>query len=161
MVTYFADTGIKELLIEVDRQLPKEPAHCHLRFKGEQVGCILLENESKGLAYKSRARNGLLIKAKTVHRLLKEGDPEGIDQKVKGKGGLLGAFKKRDPGEAGDFIADVEPERLKDLLERYEKIVSSRSTLNGPPKEKNMLRVAMAFVDGMSEVLSNEQRGKT
>lgn len=159
MATYFADS-IKELLIEVDRQLPREPAHCHLRFKGEEVGCILLENETKGLAYKSKAKNGILVKKKMVHRILKEGDPESIGQKTKGKGGLLGAFKKREPGEENDFIADVEPERLKDLLERYEKIVSARGTLNGPSKEKNMLKVAMDFANSMKAVLINEQKGK-
>lgn len=48
---HFADRW-QNIIIYVDTRLPNEPAHCHLSYKGIDVGQILLEAETKERKFK-------------------------------------------------------------------------------------------------------------
>lgn len=46
----------KEIRVITDTKLPKEPDHCHLIYKGVTVGCILLEDETKGKMFERKEK---------------------------------------------------------------------------------------------------------
>ena len=66
----------REIWVSVDTKLPKEPYHCHLYYKGELVGCILLEDESKEKAFKSNTNGGFLSVFRKSFRFQFEFIPE-------------------------------------------------------------------------------------
>ncbi|MBR6097347.1 hypothetical protein IKP94_01180 [Candidatus Saccharibacteria bacterium] len=52
----------KDIIVYVDTRLPNEPAHCHLSYKGIDVGQILLEAETKEKAFKKGGILGIFGK---------------------------------------------------------------------------------------------------
>ncbi len=126
---YYADKR-RELNISVDVKLSKEPAHCHLYYKGELVGCILLEDESKNKVFKS------------VY-----------------EGGFLSFFKKTNLRKQFDFIPEVENDKMERLIERYQEDCYKYAHLGVDIKEEDTLivEVAKKFVMENADKLIEEQ----
>lgn len=126
---YYADKR-RELYISVDVKLAKEPAHCHLYYKGELVGCILLEDESKNKTFKS------------VY-----------------EGGFLSIFKKTSLRFKYDFIPEIENVKLERFIERYQEDAYRHAHLGSEIKEEDtqMIEVAKRFVKENTDILVEEQ----
>ena len=120
----------REIWVSVDTKLPKEPYHCHLYYKGELVGCILLENESKEKTFKSNIG-----------------------------GGFLSVFKKNLRSQF-EFIPEIKDEKLGKLVERYKEDFERNAALGAViyKADTDMIGVAQRFVRENVEVLLEDQK---
>lgn len=127
---YYADKR-RELNISVDVKLPKEPAHCHLYYKGELVGCFLMEDESKNKVFKS----------------------------VYDGGGFLSLFKKTSLRQQFDFIPEVANDKMERLIERYQEDCYKYAHLGVEIKDEDtmIVEVAKKFVIENLDNLIEEQ----
>lgn len=120
----------REIWVSVDTKLPKEPYHCHLYYKGELVGCILLENESKEKTFKSNIN-----------------------------GGFLSVFRKSFRFQF-EFIPEIKDEKLTKLTERYREDFERNAALGAVinKADTDMIGVAQRFVRENVEVLLEDQK---
>lgn len=105
----YADKG-KNIRITTDKVLAKEPNHCHLIYRGEMVGVILLEPESKGNTFESKHRKKSLFAKK---ELLNKYDfvPEIPENKLN----ALRSLFYNESGTSAALGVDV-PEYERDLI---------------------------------------------
>lgn len=129
---YFADKR-RELIIVVDSKFLKEPAHCHLIFKGERIGCILLEDETKDKTFKSLSGGG---------------------------GGFFSKFKKVELRHQFDFIAEIDQNKLQGFIERYEEDCyrHAHQGANLSDEDTNMIFLAKHFAQTNLNTLIEEQK---
>lgn len=120
----------REIFVSVDTKLPKEPYHCHLYYKGELVGCILLEDESKEKTFKSNVG-----------------------------GGFLSVFKKSLRRQF-EFIPEIKDDKLSKLIERYREDFLKNAALGAMINESdtNMIGVAQRFAKENLDVLLEDQK---
>ncbi len=126
---YYADKR-RELMVSVDVRLPKEPLHCHLYYKGELIGCILLEDEAKNKTYKSMSDSG-----------------------------FLSMFKKTPLRLQYDFISEIDNDKLNSLIDRYQEDCYRHAHLGSEIKEEDtkMIDIATQFVINNADILAEEQ----
>ncbi|MBP5491214.1 MAG: hypothetical protein J6Y08_00015 [Clostridiales bacterium] len=126
---YYADKR-RELYVNVDVKLSKEPAHCHLYYKGELVGCYLLEDETKNKIFKSVYENK-----------------------------FLSLFKKTEIRQQFDFISEIAADKLDRLIDRYQQDCFKHAHLGSEIKDEDtlMIEVAKKFVIENADALIEEQ----
>ena len=127
---HYADKR-RELTIAVDVKLSKEPAHCHLYYKGELVGCILLEAEAKNKVYKTLMENG-----------------------------FLSLFKKASLRPQFDFIPEVDTDKLRGFIDRYQEDSYRHAHLGSEINEEDtkMIIIATKFAEENLDMLLEEQK---